>query len=751
MMDGSVGVGKNLPRSPVTKGGSPTPPPLLPGAGLLFWGWQTGLWFPAGVMAALLEMAPLVRFRWAFTPRELNRAADLCALLFVGMAAYLFFAGRTVYVVFTLLKWLPMSLFPLIFCQVYGDRDDVDLQAVSLFLRTRRSPRLDASPTRINLSFPYFGLCLLSAGFANRRDGFFYLSFLVLAGWALWTARPRRYSPVSWAAMISAAALLGFGGHQGLHRLQQYLELKGMEFFAGFRGLESDPFQSITGFGDVVGAKTSGRVLFRVQPLENAGAPLLLREAGYNRYHDGKWFAMGTRFQGILPSGAERGKSPAAPPLETGGEKEKPPVSKERFRGSSDSDGGFPGLSDRWMLGLPPEEGRNARVRVMAPMRGRQALLKVPTGTWMVDRLPVAFLETNELGAIRVADGPGLLEYEAVWNESTPLDGPPSQDDRELPDEEAPAVRQLAGELELTGLPPKAAAARINRHFAFQFQYDLGVRHQKRPTFLADFLTRSRTGHCEYFATAATLLMRSAGIPARYAVGYSVHEYSELEEALVARDRHAHAWAIYWDGERWRDLDATPPDWRTLEDEGASALERLWDLWSWLRFRFEQWRWRPDRGGLPAWTLWLILPLALFLLRRLARKRRIRRTAEAPVSAAPATPPPGADSPFYQIEARLTALGHPRRAGETMGHWLARVNGAAGRSSTAPRAPEDDPAAAPAGARSVPPPVPRELLRLHYRYRFGPEPMPRESLAKLSAGVRDWLDRNPPPGPPPPV
>jgi hypothetical protein len=697
-------------------------------------------------MAVPLETAPLVRFRWSFTPRELNRVADLCALLFVGMAAYLFFAGRTVYVVFTLLKWLPMSLFPLIFCQVYGDRDDMDLRAVSLFLRTRRTPRLDPSPLRIGLSFPYFGLCLVSAGFANRRDGYFYLSFLILAGWALWTARPRRYSPVSWAAMLSAAALLGFGGHQGLHRLQQYLELKGMEFFSGFRGLESDPFESITAFGDVVGTKTSGRVLFRAQPLENAAVPLLLREASYNRYHDGKWFAMGTRFQGILPEGANLGNSVPAPSPQNGEEDGKSPFSK----------GGFPGISDRWIFGGPPEAAQSGRLRVMAPMTRRRSLLKVPTGTWKVDGLAVAFLETNELGAVRVADGPGLLDYEAVWSGSTPLDGPPLADDRELPDEEAPVVRQLAGELGLGGLSPRAAAARINRHFRFEFRYDLGVRHQKKPTYLADFLLRSRTGHCEYFASAATLLMRAAGIPARYAVGYSLHEYSGLEQALVARDRHAHAWTLYWDGARWRDLDATPPDWRPMEAEGASALERLSDLWSWLRFRFDQWRWRQDRGGLPAWTLWLIVPLALFLLRRLARKRRIRRRAAAPVSAVPPEPPPGADSPFYQIEARLTALGHPRRAGEPMGRWLARVNRAAGLPSRPRRG---APAAASGDAPrdtlqdtgATFPPVPGELLRLHYRYRFGPDPMPRESMETLSAGVRDWLDRNSPGGPAPPV
>lgn len=691
MMEDFAAAGKNSPHPPFTKGGRPktpsvpAPPPLLLAAGLLFWSWQTGLWIPAAAMAGFLEAAPLVRFRWDFSSRELNRVSDLCALLFVGMAAYLFFAGRTVFVVFTLLKWLPMSLFPLVFCQVYGTREDVDLQAVSLFLRSRRTPRPDQPSPRIHLSFPYFGICLLSAGFANRRDGFFYVGFLALAGWALAVVRPRRYSLVSWAAMLSAAALLGFGGQQGLHRLQQYLELKGMELFADFRGLEGDPFQSITGIGDIRRRKPSGRVVFRVRPLENVRPPLLLREASYNRYHDGRWFAMGSRFQAVLPQA--------------------------------------PG--DRWVLGDRPSEIR--RIRVLAPLSRRRTLLKLPTGSWRVDDLPVSFLEHNELGAVRAGDGPGLLGYRVSWGPSTPVDHPPRPEDREVPEEESPAIRELVRRLGLSGLAPAEAGARVDRFFLDNFQYDLGARHRETPTHLADFLTRNRAGHCEYFASASVLLMRAAGIPARYAVGYSVHEFSAVEDALVARDRHAHAWAIYWDGERWRNLDTTPPDWRPMESETASPWERLSDLWSWIEFRFQAWRWRPDREGLPLWTLWFILPLVLFLLRRLAKKRRIRRSTGEAVPAGYGKPRPGADSPFYEIERRLTMWGWARRPGEPMGRWMDRL--------------AETPAV---------PAVPPGLLRLHYRYRFGPEGLSSEALERLEAGVRDWLARTPE-GPPPPV
>lgn len=654
---------------------------MLLGGGLLFWGWQTGQWIPAAVLAVPLEAARWVRFRWDFSARELNRVADLCALIFVGMAVYLFFAGRTVFVVFHLLKWLPANLFPLVFCQIYGGRDAVDLQAVSIFARSR-SRRLERRPIRVDLTYPYFGLCLVAAGFANRRDGFFYPAFLGMAGWALAAVRSRRYSPVTWALFLVTAALLGFGGHQGLHRLQQYLELKGMELFADFRGADADPFRSITAIGDVRDGKLSGRILFRAIALDGTQSPLLLREAAYNRYHSGRWFALNSPFEAVSP----------------------------------DLSG------DRWTLG--PVPSRSRAVRIFAPLDRRGGMLKLPAGAFRIAELPVEFMERNALGAVRVRNGPGLTGYIVRRGAATPLDEPPRDGDLEIAPEELPAVAARAAALGLPGRPAAEAARRIRRHFFSEFRYELGSRHSRSPTHLADFLNRNPAGHCEHFATAATLLLRRAGVPARYAVGYSVHEYSPAEAAMVVRERHAHAWTLFWDGDRWRDLDPTPPDWRPAEDEAASSLEALWDFWDRLRFHFDRWRWRPDSGGSPAWTLWLILPLALFLLRRLARKRRIRRRPETTEAPPPAQEPrPGADSPFYQVVARLADReGFVRPPGEPLGRWLERL------ADARPEAPI--------------PPIPAELLHLHYRYRFDPPGLSAGERDRLDAAVRDWLARN---------
>ncbi|MEZ4529347.1 MAG: hypothetical protein R2941_25845, partial [Desulfobacterales bacterium] len=117
-----------------------TPPPFLMGAVLLFWGWQGGLLIIAGLMALTIEAVPHIRIRWDFSAQEFNRISDLCALIFIGMAVYLFVVHRSVYIIFILLQWLPMSFFPLILAQNFHIRGETDISAISLLMRKRKIP-----------------------------------------------------------------------------------------------------------------------------------------------------------------------------------------------------------------------------------------------------------------------------------------------------------------------------------------------------------------------------------------------------------------------------------------------------------------------------------------------------------------------------------------------------------------------------------------------------------------------------------
>ena len=69
-------------------------------------------------------------------------------------------------------------------------------------------------------------------------------------------------------------------------------------------------------------------------------------------------------------------------------------------------------------------------------------------------------------------------------------------------------------------------------------------------------LTEAESGYCVHFATAATVLLRAAGVPARYVSGYMVEV---TDGYAVVEQRHAHAWVEYLDDTQgWVVLDPTP-------------------------------------------------------------------------------------------------------------------------------------------------------------------------------------------------
>jgi maltooligosyltrehalose synthase len=84
-----------------------------------------------------------------------------------------------------------------------------------------------------------------------------------------------------------------------------------------------------------------------------------------------------------------------------------------------------------------------------------------------------------------------------------------------------------------------------------------------RDSALAQFLLEEKAGHCEYFATATTLLLRAAGEKARYVVGFSVQEKHPKTGEYLLRGTHAHAWCRVWNEQtgRWINVDTTPPTW----------------------------------------------------------------------------------------------------------------------------------------------------------------------------------------------
>ncbi len=107
---------------------------------------------------------------------------------------------------------------------------------------------------------------------------------------------------------------------------------------------------------------------------------------------------------------------------------------------------------------------------------------------------------------------------------------------------------------------------RDGRRYQYTLQLDR-VRDGSDP--VEDFLFNTKKGHCEYFASALTLLLRASGVPARLVNGFKGGDWNSLSSTTVVRQKHAHSWveALVQDDDgqaRWLEFDPTPPDERRL-------------------------------------------------------------------------------------------------------------------------------------------------------------------------------------------
>ncbi len=663
------------------------PPPLLLGAALLFWGWHAGLALPAAAAAALLEGARLARWRWELSRADFNRVSDLSSLVFVGLVIYLGATRDAPRALTLLVQWLPLVLLPLLAAQVYSTAGGVDPRIFFWSQRKRADPEGDGDRRLVDLGYPYLALVVLAASAANRRDAVFYAGLCVLAAWALWTRRPRWAPAGVWIWLVLVAVTVGYAGQLGLSRLQRVVEALAFEWVSDWVRRDTDPFRASTAIGQLGRLKLSDRIVLRVQREAQSPPPRLLREATYNIYGAPVWLAVDPGF----------------------------------VRLQSEADG------TTWRLGPPGPDA--PPVTISAGLRRGRGVLALPAGAFEIRGLTVARLERNRLGAVKVDEGLGLVTYTALAGAgpggampSAPLDDPPAETDLQLPVREAAVMSTLAGELGLRSRSPREVVTAVRGHFAERFRYSTyapGAGPQERP--LEDFLRRSRAGHCEYFATATVLLLRAAGIPARYATGFAVGEWSALEQAYVVRQRHAHSWALAWVDGAWLDVDTTPAVWAEEEAAQASFWQPAADLWSWAVYLFSRWRYGERSEGLARYLGWLLIPLGLLLAWRIYSRKRLTRARETGSAATLPRPQPGQDSEFYLIERHLEGLGLGREPSEPLSRWIERL----GRSPDLAEA-----------AGALPP-----LLSLHYRHRFDPAGLPPEEREQLRHGVTLWLTR----------
>jgi protein-glutamine gamma-glutamyltransferase len=122
-----------------------------------------------------------------------------------------------------------------------------------------------------------------------------------------------------------------------------------------------------------------------------------------------------------------------------------------------------------------------------------------------------------------------------------------------------PRIKVLAREITRAAPTAYDKARAIEGYLKTHFGYTLNLRTEGLDP-LAYFLFESREGHCEYFATAMAVMLRTLGIPCRIANGFQMGEYNDINNLYVVRERDAHSWVeVYFPhADAWVEFDPTP-------------------------------------------------------------------------------------------------------------------------------------------------------------------------------------------------
>lgn len=246
-------------------------------------------------------------------------------------------------------------------------------------------------------------------------------------------------------------------------------------------------------------------------------------------------------------------------------------------------------------IGLPPRGGRHYHQSIELlpaygaktlfalqwPVSFAQALAHTPDGNHRVWLIELPGREVRIEGSARSysyqADSVEALEAPQSFAPQGPAPDYlqlPANFDRRI----AALARVAAGQT----AAPVQAAHNLEQYLKSNYRYTLELPGATSDP-LVDFLFVRKAGHCEQFATALTVMLRTLGIPARLATGFFGGE--RIGDHYVIRAGDAHAWTqLVLPNAQLISLDATPEASRgaqpaALIDWLVRAYETVGERW----------------------------------------------------------------------------------------------------------------------------------------------------------------------------
>lgn len=641
-----------------------------------------------GVLLALIVESPhWTKFRWDFNEEACGRAWQLTTIA-TGFAAIVIFLDGGPYVALpNLLTWLPPLLLPMQFIQSFGLRDSLPFSTFSFIANHRRKRNLRLGLTEdtffhLNFGNAYLIATLVASTLGSRANSWPFLpGMVILTGWLLLSAHRSR--PLSLIVALVTAGGLAFAGQRGIEYLENWF---------GNSGPGRSPFDPnsvSTMIGKPGTVQLSPDIVWRLRPWERSLPPPLLRTATYNNFRGSTWQNLRVTVTDFKD-------------LDT-----IEPVTGEIYH---------------LLAGDLPADAQKQSIRADLPrynLRGAalaESPLALPGDAASVRDFELDGIERNTFGTVRVFPKRAVIEGTVLWKGDTNPENPPiPREDLEVPALEKQALQDVLKELRLDEQPTlQKKLAVIRDWFQLNFKYSrtLTIRGSifspTSSTAIARFLTKSRSGHCEYFATSTALLLREAGIPARYTTGYAVMERDRKRGEFVIRGTHGHAWCRVWDGDsgRWIDFDTTPGSWLASLPPQSSATQRFNDAVKRLREDFFLWRNRPANRFAVSLVMSAIgLGLLGFVIRKLWKSKR--RLAAAKI--ATAYQGPLIRTPLHALERQAERHLGSRAPGQPFAAWLLGLR---------PALPDSN--------------ALDEAIELHQRLRFDPAPPVTSELDRLT-------------------
>lgn len=641
-------------------------PPLLIVSAALFWGMESGNLVVGVILGLLIGGIVLAPRRWELTDEDYVRVSDLTSVIFITSVILIFLSVETVAFLKTLVIWQPLALLPLIFAQLASGREKI---IIGTRLGFNRKENYKHNP--LDFKILYFAICLLSAAMANSRSQLFFPCIGTMFFWLLLVNRGKAFSRMTFSLVFLIAIGGGYLVFKGAEVVHGYVSAKTrMLIREYFYSKYADPFQSHLSFDSLGRLKTSGTIILRLKTEGNA--PTLLRQASYENFNKQTWYS-NLPFQYLVLNNLG------------------------------------------WNL-LPEPHLPDKKATIEFYLPKEKGLLPNLYGSYRVNGQTIYEIEQKNDGIVKIIDGAPLVTYDIFYNNSLRRDvDKPTKRNFSVHHEEDKFLKKIVENWQLEDLTSRDRVRKVRQFFTKSFTYSLNLKENLNyASPLENFLFESQTGYCELFATATTLLLRKVGVASRYVTGFVVAEKSELENKYIVRERHVHAWSEAYVNGQWIVVDTTPAGWLALDSKSRSSFEKVQDILSLLRLKYDHFRIRTEQNYKSVLSV-IVIFLALILIYCIYRRMDTKKISSGTLLNIKAFKPVG--SPLYEIEQRLKEIGCARHKNELFLVWAKRIN----------------------ETRNIELSTLEKLFQLHLKLRFDPAGLSHDEQKHLQGQAEQWL------------